>query len=303
MLTANEPATSVVIPTYQRPEQLLACLNAVSRLDYTRTRLEVVVVNDGGDLPPEAALAPLRERVDLTVVSQRNAGPAAARNAGAARAGGEILAFTDDDCTPEAGWLRALVARVVADPECMAGGRTVNALPANAYATGSQLLIDYLYAHYNREGARFFTSNNFALAASQYRELGGFDATFPRAAGEDRDFCDRWQLRGLRMTYAPDAVVRHAHAMTLGAFARQHFEYGRAAYTVHRARAARGERPLEVEPPSFYLRLLAYPFARRVGARAPALTALLAVSQAMNAAGFFWARLAGELSPDAAPLL
>jgi GT2 family glycosyltransferase len=293
-MPASEPSTSVVIPTYQRPEQLIACLDAVSRLDYPRTRLEVIVVNDGGAPPPEAELAALRERVDLTVVTQRNAGPAAARNAGAARASGEVIAFTDDDCAPEASWLRALVGRLTADPECMVGGRTVNALPGNAYATGSQLLVDYLYAYYNRDRARFFTSNNFALAASRYRELGGFDTTFPRAAGEDRDLCDRWCLRGYRMAYAPDAVVRHAHAMTLRAFSRQHFDYGRAAYSFHRARAARGQRPLNVEPLSFYLRMLAYPFARRAGRRAPALAALLAVSQATNAAGFFWARLAGE---------
>ena len=52
----------------------------------------------------------------------------------------------------------------------MIGGRTVNALPGNPYSTASQLLIDYLYSYYNADSgqARFFTSNNLAVAAERF---------------------------------------------------------------------------------------------------------------------------------------
>jgi GT2 family glycosyltransferase len=283
------PTATVVVPTYNRPAQLLACLATLAALDYPRERYEVVVVNDGGVLPDEGGIAALRERLRLTIVAQPNAGPAAARNRGAAHAGGEILAFTDDDCAPESGWLRELAASLTVLPAAMVGGRTVNALAGDPCAEASQLLIDYLYAYYGRPGShRFFCSNNFAVGTPMFREIGGFDAGFARAAGEDRDLCDRWAARGWEMVYAPEAVVRHAHAMTLGDFARQHFAYGRGAYPFRQARAQRGQEPPRVEPLGFYARLVAYPFAAGARWRAPHLAALLAVAQAANAAGFMY---------------
>jgi GT2 family glycosyltransferase len=283
------PTATVVVPTYNRPAQLLACLATLAALDYPRERYEVVVVNDGGVLPDEAGIAALREHLRLTIVAQPNAGPAAARNRAAAHACGEILAFTDDDCAPESGWLRGLAARLTALPAAMVGGRTVNALAGDPCAEASQLLIDYLYAYYGRPGSRrFFCSNNFAVGTPMFREIGGFDAGFARAAGEDRDLCDRWAARGWEMVYAPEAVVRHAHAMTLGDFARQHFAYGRGAYPFRQARARRGQEPPRLEPLGFYARLVAYPFTGGARWRAPHLAALLAVAQGANAAGFIY---------------
>ena len=285
------PSATIVVPTYDRPAQLLACLAALAALDYPRERYEVVVSNDGGALPDEAGLAALREPLRLTIVSQPNAGPAAARNRAAAHAGGEIIAFTDDDCAPESGWLRGLAARLTTSPHAMVGGRTVNALAGDPCAEASQLLVDYLYAYYNRPGSHgFFCSNNFAVDARMFHEIGGFDPEFGRAAGEDRDLCDRWTQRGWEMVFAPEAVVRHAHAMTLSDFARQHFGYGRGAYPFRQARARRGQEPPRVEPLHFYTRLVAYPFVAGAGWRAPHLAALLAVSQAANAAGFMYER-------------
>ena len=101
-MVKNPPFFSIVVPTYQRPVQLAACLQALSRLDYARERFEVIVVDDGSPTPPKAVVESLRDRLQLTLHLQRHAGPAAARNAGAMRARGKYLAFTDDDCLPAA---------------------------------------------------------------------------------------------------------------------------------------------------------------------------------------------------------
>src|SRR3990172_7747823 len=93
-------------------------------------------------------------RIDATCVRQRNAGPASARNTGAAQARGEFLAFTDDDCRPAPDWLRGLALRLTQSPDCVIGGRTTNALPDNPYSSASQLLIDYLYSYYNADPDR-----------------------------------------------------------------------------------------------------------------------------------------------------
>ena len=283
------PRVSVVVPTRDRPLALARCLDALAGLEYPRDRFEVLVVDDASARPLEALVAAYRARIDVTLVVQAHAGPAAARNAGAARGRGDLLAFTDDDCAPAPGWLRILASYLERAPDRAVGGRTLNALAGDPYATASQLLIDYLYAYYNAdpEGPRFLTSNNFAVEVDRFRSIGGFDATWPHAAGEDREFCDRWRQHGYRLTYAADAVVHHAHALTFGGFCRQHFTYGRGAFFFHRARARRGQPRVRVEPRRFYVELLRHPSSRRA-ARAARLTLLLALAQAANAAGFFW---------------
>lgn len=282
------PSFSIVIATRARPRQLGDCLSALDLLDYPRACFEVLVVDDGGPEPLDSTVAPYRGRFDLTLLRQAHGGPAAARNAGAARAVGTFLAFTDDDCQPAPDWLRALAARFGTAPEAMIGGRTVNALPENPFSTASQLLVDYLYEYYNADpaGPRFFASNNLAAPAERFRALGGFNPRFTRTAAEDRELCDRWVQFGEHLTYAPEVVIRHAHCLDLGGFWRQHFNYGHGALGFHRSRAARRQRRSWIEPPSFYVRLAGYPMTRRRTPRAIGLALLLFLSQLANAAGF-----------------
>lgn len=284
------PSFSIVIPTYARSGPLTACLQSLARLDYPRDRFEVFVVDDGSPSPPEDVVDSFCDRLEVTLLRQPHAGPAAARNAGAVKASGEFLAFTDDDCAPAPDWLKALAARFVLTPGYGVGGRTVNSLPQSLLSTASQQLVTYIYAYYNAgpDGARFLASNNLALPARQFRKVGGFDITFPLAAGEDREFCDRWLYHGYKMTYAPEAIVYHAHALSLRRFWRQHFNYGRGAFYFHQLRLCRNQKRIKLEPLSFYLNLLRYPFSQSQGWRALLLTALLVMSQVANAAGFFW---------------
>jgi GT2 family glycosyltransferase len=171
----------------------------------------------------------------------------------------------------------------------------VNGLPQNLCSIASQMLISHLYAYYNRdaENARFLTTNNLALSARLFRDVGGLDTTYIRAAAEDRELCDRWLQHGLGLTYAPEAVVYHEHALTPAGFWQQHFGYGRGAWRYRLARAARERGPVRIEPARFYAALLGRPFATEPIARATTLAALLLLSQAANAAGFFWERWAG----------
>ncbi len=295
MTLTDAPRISIVIPTYNRPEQLAVCLQACARLDYPRDRFEVIVVDDGGVEPLDKIVARFHGVLTLKLVQQENTGPAAARNRGASEAAGEFLVFTDDDCAPASDWLKALVRHCVAFPDCVVGGRTVNALTHNPYSAASQLLISYLFSFYNASphNARFFPSSNLAFPIKQFRAVGGFDVTYLRAAAEDRELCDRWLHLGHRMLYASEAVVYHAHALTFRTFVRQHFHYGQGAFCFHRVRARREQHRIRMEPPSFYLNMLRYPFASAQGVQAPLLMLLLVVTQVANAAGFFWMRIKG----------
>ena len=285
LMAPPRPFFSIIIPTYKRPQQLANCLHALQRLNYPRTDFEVVIVNDGWDHPLDAVTAPFRDTLTITLLQQPNAGPAAARNFGAAHATGRILAFTDDDCMPAVNWLAALAERFHRLPHHLVGGHTLNALVENTYSSTSQAIIEVVYAYYNANpaDARFFASNNLAVSADGFRSLGGFDATF--RTSEDRDFCDRWLQRGYLMTYAPEVLVYHAHALGFGSFWKQHFAYGRGAWRYHTARARRGSGRFRPDM-RFYLSLLQYPFGRNREAKATRLLLTLLLAQTANAAGF-----------------
>jgi GT2 family glycosyltransferase len=286
---SRHPFFSIVIPTYGRSAQLIKCLESLAALEYPRESFEVLVVNDGGEFSQEALGDGFRDRLDLTLLNQSHAGPATARNFGASKAKGEYLAFTDDDCLPYPNWLQTLAARFQKVPGCIIGGRTVNGSFKNLYSSASQLLIDYLYSYYNsRNGhAHFITSNNLAIPLNVFFEQGGFDQTFPIAAAEDRELCDRLSHNGYPIHFAPEVLVCHEHVLSLRSFWRQHFNYGAGAHRFHAIRAERKEEPVKVEPFQFYIDLVSFPFTAKTP-RKFSIAALLFISQVANAMGYFW---------------
>ena len=287
-----QPCFSIIIPTYNRPERLANCLNAIAKLDYPSDRFEVIVVDDGSNTPLDEVVAPLQNKIQIKLFRQANAGPAAARNRGVKEAQGEFLAFTDDDCQPLPNWLNEFAVSLANAPTAMIGGKTINALADNPFSTASQKLIDYLYEYYNPAKGKkaFFASNNIAMPKSGFDSLDGFDVSFPLAAAEDRDFCDRWQAN-YPMVYNPQAQINHYHHLNLKSFWRQHFGYGRGAFCFHQLRSQRAAKAIEVEPLSFYFDLLAYPFSQVTEQPKVIISGLFFLSQVANVAGFFAEKL------------
>ena len=283
----KKPFFSIIIPTYNRPGQLASCLEACSRLDYPRTRFEIIVVDDSGKTSTDIT-TPFRDRVDVIMISQPHSGPAEARNKGASRANGEFLVFTDDDCYPASDWLQILASRFLLIPDQAIGGRTFNVLSNNLYSVTSQMILDYLCRYYNADPdrARFLTSSNLALPAYCFRAIGGFDKSFRMAAGEDRELTDRLLHKGCRITYAPEVLVYHNHPLTLYSFWQQHFNYGRGALLFHQLSARRRKRPIRLEPLFSYMTLMLYPFSQKRKKRAFLLAMLGMAAQMAVASGF-----------------
>src|SRR5512133_2543872 len=105
---------SVIIPAYNNAGLLPACLGALQTqaglafgVDY-----EVILVDDGS----QDATVEVGRKFGARVISQPNAGPAAARNTGVRASCAPIVAFTDADCVPEPEWLQQMLAPF-ADPE------------------------------------------------------------------------------------------------------------------------------------------------------------------------------------------
>jgi glycosyltransferase involved in cell wall biosynthesis len=286
----SDVVASVVVPTYGRRSQLLNCLEALANQD-CREPWEVVVVDDGSPEPVADAADAFAGRLPLRVIRQENAGPAAARNRGVHEARGEFIAFTDDDCLPEPGWLAELVHAARDRPGALVGGTTINGLTGELFASTSQMIVDLVYAHFNSdpEDAYFLTSNNMLCTRERFLALKGFDAGFSRAGAEDRDFCDRWRMAGWRIAWHPAARIEHRHSQTLRTFVDLHYRYGRGAYRYQAVRRERGSGTMQ-EDLGFHTSLPSHVWRELTRRRNPVLAAgvLLALVgwQVANAAGF-----------------
>ena len=204
---AREPcpeAVAVVVPTHSRAH-LLPRLFAGLEAQVGSVPFEVVIVDDASTDDTGAVLEHLAGRTELNVRiirQERNRGPAAARNLGWRGTTAGLIAFTDDDCSPEAGWLAGLVAGL-SDAD-IAQGRTV-ADPDEVTLMGpfSRTLV---IGH--EDG--FYQTCNIAYRRQVLEDVGGFDEAFRFPAGEDTDLAWRARAAGARTTFQPDAVVRHA---------------------------------------------------------------------------------------------
>jgi glycosyltransferase involved in cell wall biosynthesis len=296
--SADRVDVSVVVASRARRALLERCLEALCDQTLPRDRFEVVVCDDESPEPLAPLVDGFSDRLALTIVRQRHAGPAAARNEGARHASGPLLAFTDDDCVPDEHWLELLLGRANRHPGHLIGGSNVNVIPDDPYATATQLIMSCVYDYYARHdtGHRFFSTTNLSAPSSRFWVLGGFSERYPRAAGEDYDFCARWHEAGFPDVYAPEVEVGHAHPHTLASFWQQHFGYGRALLRVREGMARRrGQMGIELESPSFYREILTYPLRQGHGLRALQYEALVLLSQLATATGALWE---WKISPD-----
>ncbi len=278
MKEEQQPRFSVVIATFSRPTQLQIALQAISRLNYSRSQFEVIVVDDGSAFPLDAVVDPFADRIPVRLICQRNSGCGPARNAGARLARGRYVAFTDDDCVHGPDWLTRLEGYFEQYPDAMVGGLPVNVLISNPFSAATQLLIDYLLLSANPETTSGEFVINMAMPREMFVGMGGFDVTFSMSA-EDRDLCDRWVQSGKRIVFAPEILIDHAHNLNWRTYWKQHFGYGRGAF--HRRRKGLGR----LQPFGFYVRLLLFPITRQRWRPAIRSSFLLGIAQVATIAG------------------
>jgi GT2 family glycosyltransferase len=266
------PAVTVAVPTRARPHGLEACLRALDA-QAIAGELELLVVQDGEEGAAEAASV-VRRFPRARLLQQHRAGPGAARNLAAASASAPLVCCTDDDCEPQPDWAERL-ATAIEDGADAAVGRTVNADPADALASASQLIVSHLEERERRAGRIYGSANNFGCRVEVLRQVQ-FDPRYAFAGG-DRDWCSRVAAAGFDLVHEPPAVVLHRQRLTLGSFWRQHVAYGRGAF---RFRSSRGS-PLRLERPGFYGSL-----ATRAAAEGPRVALLVGMAEAATAAGY-----------------
>jgi cellulose synthase/poly-beta-1,6-N-acetylglucosamine synthase-like glycosyltransferase len=228
---------SVIIPTRNRQHVLAKCLHSFTALDYPGDAWELILVNDGGAKTFSPITQKLAEKLPLRLVEIVHSGPAAARNTGARLAGGEYLAFTDDDCCVEPDWLHQFEKGFNNRHQDALGGKSLNPYPTSSIAKAWHSLIDFLYEYkkdrYNN--ALLLVSNNVAYRRPVFEALGGFNEIFPFAGGEDTELSCRLVNSGYRQCYYPSAKIFHYHQKTsLWGYICQQFRYGRGSAYIHK---------------------------------------------------------------------
>ena len=193
---------SVVVPTYHRHDLLRSCLAALAAQQFDARGYEVIVADDAADLATrrlvEAESAAVACRLRYVPVEGTH-GPAAARNAGWRAAEGPFIAFTDDDCLPQPGWLAAGFEALSGGADA-AWGRLEMPLPPRP--------TDYQRDAAGLAAAVFVTANCFCRRAA-LEKVGGFDERFTAAWREDSDLYFSLLERNCRIVHTSEARVTH----------------------------------------------------------------------------------------------
>ena len=214
-------SVSIIIPTFNGASRIGNCLDAL--LEQTVGRdAEILVVNDGSTDNTAEVVA---RYSGVRLITQTNAGPAAARNRGALDAKGTIILFTDDDCVPMPDWLGAMT-EPFQDPDVVGA--------KGAYRTRQECLaarfVQIEYEDRYRLMASlphidFVDTYSAGFRRTRFLEMNGYDTSFPVACAEDVELSYRMSARGWMMKFVPEAIVYHTHPETFWQYLKKKYKF------------------------------------------------------------------------------
>ncbi|MEI6205783.1 MAG: mycofactocin biosynthesis glycosyltransferase MftF [Desulfuromonadales bacterium] len=221
------PEVSIVIPVMNRAGELRRCLTSLKQLSYPQAKLQIIVVDDGSS--DDSAIVAQEFGAMLVPSGGVGRGPAAARNVGASKATGEILAFIDSDCSASNVWLNELIPAFndsamaavggQVDGMCMESGVDRYEAVMSSLSIGSRERIG------NSGNDTFYLpSCNLLVRQSAFKRAGGFKDNMH--VGEDVDLTWRLRENGWTISYLPIGNVLHEHRSSIRSFMSRRFDYG-----------------------------------------------------------------------------
>jgi mycofactocin system glycosyltransferase len=221
------PDISIVIPVKDRAGELKRCLTSLSCLNYPPEKLQVIVVDDGSS--DDSPMVARQFRALLVPSGGIGRGPAAARNAGASMATGEILAFIDSDCTASKEWLGDLIPAFNNPAIAAVGGQVDGMCTESTVDRYESIMSSLSLGSRERTGSGgndtfYLPSCNLLVRRSAFRSAGGFKDEMH--VGEDVDLTWRLRDQGWTISYLPAGNVLHEHRSSLRSFMSRRFDYG-----------------------------------------------------------------------------
>ena len=196
---------SVVIPTYNEGDSLQLCLDALRKQTFQGS-YQVIVVDNGStvNIPEVDAADPL-----VKLVKEPTPGSYSARNTGIRHAEGEIIAFTDSDCIPDAGWLESADRVLAQDKDVALLAGRVRIFYEDARNPTAVELFENQYSFKQDENVKqgWAVTANVFVRRAVIDDIGVFNtATF---SGGDSEFTRRAVEAGYQLAYSHDAAVQH----------------------------------------------------------------------------------------------
>jgi len=246
---SDKPFVSVIIPVYNNANTLGGVLDGLAMQSYDHDAYEVIVVDN---LSTDASASVARKKNARVVDEHELQGSYAARNRGIIAAKGEILAFLDGDCAPNANWLSEGVAAMERHNGDLAGGRI------DIVAAGrSQLLAHYERLSYVRQEDTIrdhgtSAGGNLFVRRRVIEDIGPFRADLK--SGGDGEICIRAGRGGYKMVYAAQAVVSHRAVSSVRSLLKRYRRLGRGESNL----ARHGVDPIRHSNSTFLSRKRAY---------------------------------------------
>lgn len=226
---------SLVIPVYNRPDEIVELLESISQQG--DTDFEVIVVEDGSTRTCKEEIAPFADKFKLQYFFKENSGPGPSRNYGVQHASGDYVIVLDSDCILPADYMRVVRQHLDNEQIDAFGGPD----KAHASFTTLQKAINYSMTSFLTTGGirggmknvnKFHPrSFNMGVRTEVWNKLGGFSQM---RYGEDIDFSIRLKEAGYKVVLMPDAWVWHKRRNTLKSFFSQVFHFGQARICLYR---------------------------------------------------------------------
>jgi glycosyltransferase involved in cell wall biosynthesis len=228
----NNPKYSVIIPTYNRSDEIIDLLNSIRKQTYPHSGFEVIIVDDGSTDNTELLVNSFSSDSDFEVkfIKTDHRGPGEARNIGMNNAVGEYFLFIDSDCIADEKWIKAIDNAVEREnPDAFGGPDAV--LPdftplqkAIDYSMTSFLTTGGMRGHSKKKLAKYYPrSFNMGIHQNIYHNIGGMCGL---RHGQDLEFSRRIVASGTKVIYIPNAIVYHKRRSSIKKFFRQVYNWG-----------------------------------------------------------------------------
>lgn len=226
---------SVVIPIYNRPDELKELLESLTNQSFNN--FEIIVVEDGSTLKCEDICNSYSSKLDIKYFYKENSGQGFSRNFGFEKAKGEYYIVFDSDCIIPADYFETVENYLNENPLDAFGGPDA----AHESFTIVQKAISYSMTSFFTTGGirggkkqlEKFRPRSFNMGISKevFEKTGGYNIT---RMGEDIEFSIRIEQAGFKTGLIPDAKVFHKRRTKLGQFYKQLFFFGRGRINIFR---------------------------------------------------------------------
>lgn len=218
---------SIVTPMYNSKQYIGRMIQAVNDLDYPKDKIEIIIIDNGSDDDS----VEIAEEMGVSCSVMKGVSISHMRNAGAAKASGEVLGFVDSDCLVSRDWAKRAIEFISEEVGIVGGYYGLGDSPGWIEKTWHGLKKDIT------GDVSFVSAGNMVIKAKLFKQIGGFDEIVE--TGEDWDFCQRVIGAGYRVVNQPSLHVKHLgnYKSLIGIIKKERW-YGRGMFSVLKGRMA-----------------------------------------------------------------